>query len=782
MTAARAEDARRTFAHAIEPLLGRQHDRLRRRYVLHGIGYTFLLPALAIALFFVLDHTLRLPVAIRLFHTVVVLGIVGFAIARYLVYPLSRRFSTLDIAQTLERAFPELHQRLVSAVQLQQMPDAALRNQSTAMIDELVRETAAAADGLPLERFLDSRRTRRVGGAAAAAVAALLIGTVAAPDTARIFLLRQLGLSAEYPRQTYLTVELPDPGPRMHRVDEDGDDDGVVELLLPAGGELHVVVLASGEVPEEVFLDVTSMRAGRDGSTERRGTRSIPMSPRPGDRFRHVFRKITGAFEFHARGGDDEHGDLVVRVRTVRPPQVATIRASVQPPAYTGVERVEQTGGAVEALVGSQVELFVATTALVQSATMVFLESGRRLDLEPTTIQDDSGAADALRTSFVVQGPDRYQIELVGGSGLENPNPGTYPISALRDYAPVGRWLLPGDEAALVLPDALLCVRVEVRDDFGLAAVDLQIDRAGAEVRTQSLLASAAGAGAPAAPRTAAVLTELFEVSELLAGGSGGDGLSLLLTVRDNCAPAAGTVELPRRIVQIVDAQQLAESIAKSFRRMREETSQALDIQIDRRLRLEELAQREDASALEAAQTLSAVEVGQSRVLGSCERLHRGLMAAFDVHLWNRLDKSPNAALVVELYREFSATLDQPLARAPEFYRDLVQRRASGTLGAMETALDPILQMIAIADGLARTEVPAAARSLAEAQVALPEDRPAFLQQALRQQQGIAEALQMLLNRLEEWNDYQDTVQEARALRDRQRDLQLRTEELRGKK
>lgn len=242
------------------------------------------------------------------------------------------------------------------------------------------------------------------------------------------------------------------------------------------------------------------------------------------------------------------------------------------------------------------------------------------------------------------------------------------------------------------------------------------------------------------------------------------------------------SVDLPRRIVQIVDAQQLADSIAKSFRRMREETSQALDIQIDRRARLEELAEREGVAALEVAQILSAVEVGQSRVLNSCERLHRGLMRSFDIHLWNRLETSPNAPLVVELYRQFSATLTRPLARHPEFYRDLAQRRVQGTLGAMETALDPILQMIVIADTLHTVAVPKAARSLAEAQVAAQGQQTGLLQQALDEQQGIAQALQELLNRLEEWNDYQDTVQAARALRDRQRDLQIRTEELRGKK
>ena len=33
-----------------------------------------------------------------------------------------------------------------------------------------------------------------------------------------------------------------------------------------------------------------------------------------------VFRRITGSFSFHARGGDDDHGDRVVHVRTIHPP------------------------------------------------------------------------------------------------------------------------------------------------------------------------------------------------------------------------------------------------------------------------------------------------------------------------------------------------------------------------------------------------------------------------------------------------------------------------------
>lgn len=781
---------------ALRPLLHQQASRLRSRFLLHGLGLCVLLPAAAILLFFGLDHSLRLPLPIRLFHTLAVATLLGYGLWQFVRYPLTRTFADVDIAQLLERCFPELHQRLVSAVQLQELGDDQLRNQSRAMIGQLLDETAAATRALPLDRLFDQRRTMRVYAAAGGLLASLGLGAVLAPATAQAFLLRHLGFAADYPRETTLRIEVPPAGPEVQRLDRDG----VIELVLPAGADLHVSVLAEGVVPTEAFLDVEPHRdaepnaaasSAPNGNTTGSRTaattsRSITMSPRPGGRFRHVFRRLSGSFAFHARGGDDENGDRLVIVRTVHPPQVASIRANITPPAYTGIAQLQQNGGSIEALVGSDVELAVSTTTLVQRATMVFLESGKRLELQPVDIQDDGGKARTYRGKFAIEGSDRYQIELLSDTGLRNPNPGTYPIASLQDYAPVGRWLLPDDESTLLLPTALLCLRFDVRDDFGIAGIDLGIDHAAGQSLQRSLLpATTTPINTPlAAPPTAALVTELFEVRDLLTGAkSQNEGLSLRLVLRDTRQPQPSTVELPRRIVQVVEAPQLAEAIGKAFRGLREEASQALEVQTDRRARLEDLLQNGLGATSELAQVLTGVEVGQGRVMGNCERLHRGLMRAFDTHLWNRLDPSQHAAQVVELYRTFSSTLREPVAQAPAFYRDLAARRTAGTLGAMETTLDPILAMIGIADQLVTTDVPQAARLLAEAQVARPgSDLSAALQQALQVQLRIQQALQQLLLRLEEWNDYQDLIQEARALRDRQRDMQNRTEEARGKK
>ena len=767
-------------AATLHSLLAAQGRRLRARFVWHGLAMLATLVGAAVLLFFSLDRWLLLPAPIRLFHTAVVLALLVGGAVRFLRYPLSRAFGEVDLAVWFERTFPELHQRLVSAVQLHDLPDGELRNQSRPMIEQLLRDTTTAVQALPLQRLFDPRPTARAFAAGGGLAAVLLAGAVWSPATMQAFLLRHLGLAASYPRETTLRVELPPAGADLQRTDRDG----LTEIVLPAGADLHVSVLAEGRVPKEVFLDVRSTRDGKAGDE-----RAIAMAVRPGDRFRHVFRRVSGHFEFHARGGDDTTGDRTVVVRTVFPPQVATITATIRPPAYTGVAALEQRGGAIEALLGSEVEIAVTTTTAVRSATMVFLESGRRLDLTATAPQDDSGVSTTYRKGFAIEASDRYQIELIADNGLRNPNPGTYPVAALQDYAPIGRWLLPDDEGCLLLPSALLCVRLDAHDDFGLQAVEMAIGSGAATAITRSLYQPpAAAAGSP--PATAAVPTELLEVSELLAapasrgaGTGGNDGLVLQVTLRDNKQPTAGATELPRRIVQIVDEPQLAAAIARSFRGLREEISQALDIQTDRRGRLEELLAGTEPSATELAQTLTGLEVGQGRVGSTLDRVHRGLMRAFDLHLWNRLETSQHAPRVVELYRERSRALSEPLAVDPEFYRDVQARRTAGTLGALERCLDPILLMLTMADQAGLGPAPDVARALSEAQVARgPTERRALLERALAGQKQLEQTLQQLLLLLQDWNDYQDLVQDVRALRDRQRDLQDRTQEAKGKK
>jgi hypothetical protein len=292
----------------------------------------------------------------------------------------------------------------------------------------------------------------------------------------------------------------------------------------------------------------------------------------------------------------------------------------------------------------------------------------------------------------------------------------------------------------LLLPTGLLCVRVEARDDFGLAAVDLLVSRGDAAPAALPMLAPDAGTAA-----TSAVPTALHEVATLLGPRSaapgptaGGDGLLLTVAMRDNRQPQAAT-ELPRRPVQIVDEPQLAAAIARAFRALREDVAQALDL--PRTARPASTNCSPGPREPRTSRAAPGVEIGQGRVRSALERAHRGLMRAFDTHLWNRLETSQNAARVVELYVEHSRRQTEPLALDPAFYRDLADRRAQGTLGALERCLDPILAMVRLADDAAGPTAQAVARALAEAQVARDDaERRAALQRVRDGQRRLEQA------------------------------------------
>ena len=97
----------------LRPLLDQQLGRLRSRYFWHGIGKAVLWVTALIVLFVVLDRWLRLPTPIRLLHTATTIAVACYGFVRFVRYPLSRRFSDIDLALWLEHTYPDLHQRLV---------------------------------------------------------------------------------------------------------------------------------------------------------------------------------------------------------------------------------------------------------------------------------------------------------------------------------------------------------------------------------------------------------------------------------------------------------------------------------------------------------------------------------------------------------------------------------------------------------------------------------------------------------------------------------------------
>ncbi|MCA8943382.1 MAG: hypothetical protein KDB80_12535, partial [Planctomycetes bacterium] len=642
------------------------------------------------------------------------------------------------------------------------------RGESPAMIAAVVDAAAEEIAALPATAILDGRRTVRVwafAGTFALAAGVVLLGDLA---VTKVFFARFFGADTAYPRSTYLHVELPEDNPEV-RVTLGA---GTAEVVMPAGGDLPVLVFAEGSEPREVVLQTSG---GRGIPNE------VTMAPRGGSRFRHVFRRVQREFTFHARGGDDPLGDRTVSVRVVEPPRVGTITARVTFPEYTGTDPIEIVGGAIEALAGSTVDVFVSATAEVASAQLHMIDSDVRIDLAPRTLRDDSGVSTSYAGTFTIAESDRYQVLFVGATGIRNPHPGTYPIRAVEDHEPIAQLISPSnDDLNVVLPGAILPVRVAATDDFGIAAIEITSTTGKAaqddgHVQSVPLFVAPEG-GAPQAECSVGALLEVASLAP--AAPAVGDVIVVGGSVRDIREPEPQIAELAERHVHVVEPTDLGRRISSHFRRIREGVEKALELQESRLSLLDEIR----ADAVEAARlrdALITIEVGQGRVLAETRRVHRELMRSFDVHLFNRLEESPNAPKVLESYTRYYR--ENPAAEPldPVFYRSVAEGRRAGAIGPMTKTLDPILGMIVRTDGLANDLAPSAVDAIERAQIAgTAADRSTELDRASQLQSRIVEDLRELRGQLDEWNEFQDVITQTRAIRDKQKDIRSRTESL----
>jgi hypothetical protein len=779
-----------SLSQLLEQLLGRQLGRIRQRFLIHGTGSFLAVLALAVVAYYPLDRYLRLPGGVRVLLSTGIAVYLFYVLRRYVFYPLNRSLTRRDVALAIEERFPELRQKLISAVQLGKSAaetEASIgpRNQSRAMISELIHDAARHADRIPHRQLLDPTRTAKVW-TMAAALAVLVVGfAMANPGVASIFVQRVFGMSTTYPRDTYLVIEQPAPAAVGSSETRDGAgatpefrvtrSNGVIQVTLAAGGDLPVLVRADGIIPREVDLHVEGGRGLPP---------TIAMSARSEKHFKYTFRRVSEGFHFYPTGGDDTDGRSRVEVFVLNPPRVEMVRSSIEYPAYTRRQPPPvQEGGSIEALIGSRVQFDVKATQDVVSAKIRMLESGLDIELQPIAAQGDGNGRPSYRGSILITRSDRYQVSLVGKEGLKNPHPGTYHIVATPDHPPVGKILTPLDDGLNVtLPDGIVPVRLLSRDDYGLTNITLTMQARENEDATVLSLFAATPDGDPVKRHVGLVFLDLA-LPEYRSRATVGQSILLTAALTDNREPEAMVTSVGPRQVRVIGETDLLRRVSAHFRRIREDVEQNLKLLLDRTERLTDILDELDAGAALEKQQLSIayVEVAQGRIRTAASRIHLELMRAFNFHLFNRMETSAHAVTVLELYKTFHEAATEPQSFFPAFYRDLSARRADGRLGAMDKALDPILAMTRGADHIAATLAPESLRLLSLARVAESnKDAASSLTTASTQQRHMIQEFQALLARLDRWNEFQDVITNARSLLDQQRDVRNRTKNLQG--
>ncbi len=438
--------------------LGRIRGAIKRLFALDGLSRLVLVAVAFVALTFLVDWALILPRAVRLVMLAGGLGLLAWVLVRRILYPLGVRVTDDDLALFVEREFPELNDRLISAIQLAREPllvhaqeGQVVATNSPELVRALVEDAEKATASVDFKRVLVRRHVGKVFFWAFVLGGLLAGGAAAKPAYASIYLNRILGGSHRWPQRTELQVlDFSD----RRRVVAKGDD-------------LAIAVTYSGVRPGKVNLDYEY------DSGERGRERLTPME---GNRFQVTFTRVTGAFTFTVEGGDfasDPH-----KVDTVTPPAIDQVRIFYEYPPYmrkanTPPDRPE-TSGNVLAPFGTKVRFEALTNEDLQSAALAVGPKGKERTSDLEVGKTPEGLPRLIGGSFVVSEVlSEYALQLRARNGLSNRDPIRFTIKGLEDRPPDIKVFDPvGDEFVTEVCERPL--EIEVADDHGIARIALE--------------------------------------------------------------------------------------------------------------------------------------------------------------------------------------------------------------------------------------------------------------------------------------------------------------------
>lgn len=779
--------------------------RLRRRMValiwLHGLGTVVAASVLWLGVTFLLDWGLHVPVGVRLVHLAVLVALPAVLLWRDLVRPLRRLPDRAGLALLVERRNPELEELLVSATQLAERIESGRPVDGDPALVRLVLEDAERrARDLRLAGVLRPRGPRLRMLAALSLCTLLALGAMLRPDHAAIFAQRLLGGATPWPQRTHLAIEIPVVGELAQVTTGERE----IHVRVARGSDVPVLVRATGVVPDDVTLRFD-------------GGQDVVLASNGGGLFRTVLRSCQEDLRFHAEGGDDEDGLPEVLVEVLQPPDVTAVALRVEPPAYTGLApRLVATGDA-EVVAGSRIEVHLVADPPGAHGRVRLLPTDEVIDLVPMDFPAlaAEGAGDGaggeprpgLGFELVAERSLRYRFELQDATGLSNPDPGLYAITVAEDRAPTVQVLSPARSDFETVPGGSLALRVVAEDDFGLAAMtwearpttararedeaeppsasgSLKLERLADEEDggAEEVLASSGAAGdAAGAPLRHAIAGARIELASLAAPDEPlEEGRQFLLEVAatDVRRPEPGVGRSAPVRLRVVSPETLLRRVQDRLTRARIEAGELAQLQREKRSRVEELLDGlESDSLLEGGDgaALQTALTGQRRVLGDARSLSRELASVTSSVLYARLDEKADAMLE-QLDRAMSRVTDRHFH--PEVWSRLAADHEQGRLGSPGLAgrLTRILT-IALAISEEHTSRAEAELDRAQSEVEMAGVVDALLAAADAQTRALEE-IEVLLERLSEWDNFQSVLMLSRDILGRQKALLDRTKQI----
>jgi hypothetical protein len=430
--------------------------RLRRYILLEGV--TSVIVFLMAGAFFqwFVDYTARgMRWSMRAAALAAIIAGAAWLVWRRVITPLRVRFGSAEVANLVERRYPELSSLLISAVRFAGGEVGPSTVNSPALVASVVERTERSVRSLDFNVVLDPRRARRAGFSLVIVLILCVAATAGAPETVGLWFARNVLLQeVEWPKRTHLIVEL------------DGD-----ELIGARGDDLVVQAHAQGVQPRtvEIIFQTVGGKRGRETMVTVGGEGSY--------RYRYTFKNAQEDFTFHLEGGDDRTGTFSARL--LERPRVTWTEMRIVLPAYTGLEAftLGDDQRAAQVLPGSRVTIRFETNKPVTRATLM---AGREA-LAEASPQGRRYSAEVSPTES-----HTYHFALVDEVGLDNRRPVRFSLRVILDEPPSARLKLRG-AGNMITPQAVLPIKVEYADTYGLATAELLVQTSREESNENSI-------------------------------------------------------------------------------------------------------------------------------------------------------------------------------------------------------------------------------------------------------------------------------------------------------
>ncbi len=492
--------------------------------------------------------------------TFVITAIVTFSIQ--VVPPIRRRISPTMVARRLETTFPDLGDRLSTAVDLSESISGDAKGSD-------LRSWAIASASRELARFdyqhaVDWRPALRALGVSC--LAAILFAVSLLHPATR---LAAVHLSLPF---------APKPWPREHRLELE------VPHAIHLGHDLVVRVKdLQGTLPKDLRLWVKSHESSQESAL------LAAVSDEHQDVYEWNLPKLDSTTLVRATGGDDQQ----MAWHTIEVYQGAKLieqQITITPPEYTKQPPVTLDGGErFEAFKGSRIEMRVAFDKPLKQVDAIDAVSAKILTGVNVTKESQTGTYRLLVSEF----NEPFEMTLSWQDERELPNRAdqTWRFEIQSDKAPSLVWEQPAQDLT-VTSQARLSLAYRAQDDLGLIASFVGSDR----IPEDALRIAMPASPTPVLSWQGSGTLDLSQISGLQSG------LSFVLTA--TAVDSANQKTVVERSIQIVDASVIQERVADLQQRAMQSLRRSVTQQRQSQSQIDsarELTQQEAAEQIQSA-------------------------------------------------------------------------------------------------------------------------------------------------------------------------------------